>query len=232
METPSIAFLSKSAGIECRATVSASAGNPGQTVPRPASADSSSSRQASSARALSAAAAGSSARSSVCRRNAYSAHIDRRLAPGSSKKRIVEVPGLSPRQNAAESVAGLECPIHLHGEFSAGDVPVATSNGLRRARPIRRRRARTATELGHRHGQRSRGPASEAWSTASRPAGCSGRQTRVPRSGRGWPNRRGKTGRRRRPTRPGMRGTRARPSATRDREPARPRTASARRTRA
>ena len=93
------------------------------------------------------------------------------LRTGKEQERIVKVPGLSPRQDAAESVAGLECPIRLHGEFSAGDDPVASSTCLGRARTDPRRRETTAAQPGPSPSPRSRGPASEAWSTASRPGG-------------------------------------------------------------
>ena len=111
----------------------ASAGNPGQTVTRPASADSSSSRQASSARALSTAAAGQVSEVVGVPQECVECTHRPPLGAGEQQESIVEVPGLSPRQNAAESVTGSECPIHLHGEFSIGDDPVATSIGRFRA---------------------------------------------------------------------------------------------------
>ena len=153
METPSIAFSSKSAGIECRATVSASAGNPGQTESRPASADSSSSRQASER--------------GPCRRRRPARPPDRRCA---SRMRKAHTSNAAWQREAAGKRNRSSGPLAAPERRRIGSWPgVPDPSSWRILRPRRCRGAlqdaclvawpiaavlvRTAAEPGHPHGR-------------------------------------------------------------------------------
>ena len=156
-------------------------------------------RQASSAARFSATGPGSSARSSVCRMKAYRAHIDRATVRREEQEAVVEVLRLSPRERGRRIDS-------WPGERVGHDVP--SPAGPRARRPA------GAPSPG-RHASRP-GPPGRAGraSPACSASGATGQDVEplLPRSGRGSPARRARTGRRRRPARRGIRATRRLPS--------------------